>query len=238
MRQQTDEPGATVRPLVRLKNRTDILNFLVRKNSYRRYLEIGVRVPAQNFDKVRVEQKHAVDPDPRGEISHVMTSDDFFSQLDFGTSYDLVLIDGLHLEEQVLRDVENALEHLSPGGAIVLHDCNPPAKENQREEYDGEAPWNGTVWKAVAKLRMTRADLSICVVDTDWGVGVITRGRQELFPEVPDSELTFELLDEHRRTLLNLVEPRAFPAVAKQMCAGAEAIAPSPSGLRRFLAAR
>jgi hypothetical protein len=222
---------------VRLKSRTDILNFLAKRNSYRRYLEIGVRVPAQNFDRVEVEHKDAVDPDPRGEISHVMTSDEFFAQLDSAARYDLVLIDGLHLEAQVLQDVENSLRHLSPGGTIVLHDCNPPEEDNQREDYDGESPWNGTVWKAVAKLRMTRPELAICVVDTDWGVGVIARGRQELFPAVPDSQLSFEFLDEHRRELLNLVPPRSFPAVAKRMRSGGEATS-GRSVLKRLSAAR
>jgi hypothetical protein len=202
---------------VGLKTRTDIINFLVKRNSYRRYLEIGVRVPAQNFDLIRAEHKHAVDPEPRGEISHVMTSDEFFQQLDGDRTYDIVLLDGLHLEHQVLKDVENSLEHLSPDGAIVVHDCNPPSESCQVEEYDGESPWNGTVWKAWAKLRMTRPDLSMCVVDTDWGVGVIARGRQETFARVPDGELTYGFLDANRDQLLNLVPPRRFRRVARRM---------------------
>jgi hypothetical protein len=202
---------------VGLKTRTDIINFLVKRNSYRRYLEIGVRVPAQNFDRIKAVDKHAVDPDPRGQISHVMTSDQFFEQLDAEEAYDIVLIDGLHLEEQVLKDVANSLAHLSAGGTIVLHDCNPPSESCQLETYDGKSPWNGTVWKAWAKLRMTRPDLAMCVVDTDWGVGVLARGEQQLFPRVPDSELDYGFLEQHREELLNLVSPWRFRLSARRM---------------------
>ena len=48
------------------------------------------------------------------------------------------------------------------------------ARENYRTEY-GYEPWNGTVWKAIYQLRTTRKDLHVCVVDTDWGIGVVKR---------------------------------------------------------------
>lgn len=202
---------------MRLEKRTDIINFLVRRNGYGSYLEIGVRDASSNFDRIRVDQRESVDPAPRGDATHTMTSDEFFAGLDAGRRFDIVMIDGLHLYDQVMRDVENSLAHLSEGGAIVLHDCNPPEEINQVEDYDGRSPWNGTVWKAIARLRMSRADLAVCVVDTDWGVGVVARGEQELVPSVPDEELTFELLDRRRAELLNLVAPGDFPAVADSM---------------------
>jgi hypothetical protein len=202
---------------VALDTRTDILNFLARRNGYRRYLEIGVRTPAKNFDQIRARVKHGVDPDPRGDVTHRMTSDDFFLQLAADSKpYDLVLVDGLHLERQVLRDVLNSLDHLALGGAIVLHDCNPPREAFQTEEYDGHSQWHGTVWKAFARLRMTRPDLAMCVVDTDWGVGVVTRGSQDLFPAIPDEDLTYAFLDSHRKELLNLVTKEEFPSTAQR----------------------
>ena len=60
-----------------------------------------------------------------------------------------------------------------------MHDCNPPTEFHQRENYevDGQfPPWNGTVWKSFAKLRLNNQDLDICCVDCDWGIGVIRRG--------------------------------------------------------------
>jgi hypothetical protein len=63
---------------------------------------------------------------------------------------------------------------------------------------------------------MTRPDLAMCVVDTDWGVGVVTRGTQELFPAVPDQELTYAFLERHRKELLNLVTKQEFPDTAQR----------------------
>ena len=46
------------------------------------------------------------------------------------------------------------------------------------------------------------------VVDTDWGVGVITKGWQILFPKT--DVLDYKLLDENRAELLNLISPEKF----------------------------
>jgi hypothetical protein len=199
----------------RISSRTDLLNHLIERRGYRNYLEIGVRDPRENFDKTRAPGiKHGVDPAARRRVSHPMTSDAFFSQTE--QRYDLVFIDGLHLAEQVERDIENALAHLEQGGAVVLHDCNPLTADAQTDEYDGKKHWNGTVWKAWVKLRATRADLSMWVVDIDEGCGVIQRGRQELVvvPSTDYETLSYEVLAKDRTRLLNLVAVDEFVGLA------------------------
>jgi hypothetical protein len=203
-----------------VRNRTDLVNHLIRKHGFQRYLEIGVRHPKHNFNKITAPHKDGVDPSPRGRISHTMTSDDFFARLRHDPNhppYDVILVDGLHLAEQVERDIVNGLAHLSPGGYIVVHDCNPPTEDAQTDDYDGKKDWNGTVWKAWAKLRATRPDLSMWVVDADQGCGVIRRGRQTCFPlpkELHDaSRLAYGYLVEHRQALLNLISVQDFLAL-------------------------
>lgn len=200
-----------------IQTRTDLLNHLIATKGYQRYLEIGVRDPRQNFEKVLLVQKHSVDPNPRQPVTHQMTSDDFFAQRRAEgplPAYDLAFIDGLHLAAQVERDVANCLENLSAGGAIVLHDCNPMTEDAQTEDYDGKKHWNGTVWKAWVKLRATRPDLSMWVVDMDEGCGVICRGSQTPYP-VPTldyDQLRYDFLSAHRREALNLVSVADFLA--------------------------
>jgi hypothetical protein len=186
--------------------RTDIINHIIKKNNYIKYLEIGVRNPHSNFNLIDVAHKDGVDP--AGNCNYPMPSDDFFTQLDEDTTYDIIFIDGLHLDYQVENDIKNSLKHLKEGGTIVMHDCNPPTEKHQIEEYDGISPWNGTTWKAYAKFRMTDKNLSMFVVDTDWGVGVITKGSQVLFPKT--KMLDYKLLDENRTELLNLISPEKF----------------------------
>jgi hypothetical protein len=200
-----------------VKTRTDLLNHLIASRGYRRYLEIGVRDPRHNFNRIDAELKDSVDPAPRRPVKFEMTSDAFFAQRQPAADsppYDLAFIDGLHLAEQVERDVANCLAHLAPGGTIVLHDCNPVTEHAQQEVYEPGAHWNGTVWKAWAKLRATRADLAMCVVDIDEGCGVIRRGSQMLIslPSVDYAALTYDLLAARRQELLNLVSIEQFLA--------------------------
>ncbi len=198
-------------------SRTSIIRHLIMKNQFQSYLEIGVR-DFRNFDQIQCATKTGVDPQPVKpdqrpvwENLFVTTSDEFFARLAEDVRFDLIFIDGLHLDEQVSRDIGNSLRHLSEGGCIIMHDCNPPTEFHQREVYkvDGKfPPWNGTTWKAYARRRMTDSGLEMCVVNTDWGVGVIRRGEQALYPNGQD--LDWNLLDGNRESLLNLVSVEQF----------------------------
>jgi hypothetical protein len=210
---------ATLRRLIArrdhaITSRTDLINHLLRTHGGTHYLEIGVRDRRHNFDKVHAELKHGVDPAPRRPVTHHMTSDDFFAR-GLASTYDVVFIDGLHLAHQVEKDVVNALSVLRPGGAIVLHDCNPLTADAQTDDYDGKKHWNGTVWKAWVKLRATRDDLAMSVVDIDEGCGVIRRGKQALLdapPALEYSSLDYSYLVANRRHALNLVSVESFLA--------------------------
>jgi len=196
---------------VKIKTRTDLCNHLIAVNGYRRYLEIGVRDPRDNFAKVRVAEKHGVDPNPRRPVTFQMTSDAFFAQqaaaVGDRTPYDMVFVDGLHVADQVERDVLGSLELLAPGGMLVLHDCNPVTEKAAADEYIYGTHWNGTVWKAWVKLRATRPDLFMCVVDMDEGCGVIRRGAQQLLspPTLDYAAMDYAYLDANRREALNLI---------------------------------
>jgi hypothetical protein len=186
--------------------RTDIINHLIKKNNYNRYLEIGVRDPESNLNLIDIEHKDGVDP--AGRCNFPITSDEFFEQLSKDVTYDIIFIDGLHLDYQVEKDISNSLNHLSEGGTIVMHDCSPIKEEHQVEEYIVGTTWNGTTWKAYVKFRMTDENLNMCVVDTDHGVGVISKGKQTLYPK--SDVLDFKLLDENRKEILNLITPQQF----------------------------
>ncbi|MEY3501642.1 MAG: hypothetical protein RL308_3315, partial [Bacteroidota bacterium] len=143
--------------------RTDVINFLL--SSIKRenlYLEIGVRNPADNFNKINATIKYSVDPGlefKENPVDFVLTSDQFFDHLRNGKVltkdilFDVIFIDGLHTAYQVDRDIKNALEFIKDDGFIVLHDCNPPSEWHARETYNFDLSparqyWNGTTWKA------------------------------------------------------------------------------------------
>lgn len=185
--------------------RTDIINYLIDSHDYQSYLEIGVDKPSENFDKI--ECKFKIGVDPNGAASYTGTSDEFFSENKL--TFDIIFVDGLHKEFQVTRDIENSLSCLNNNGRIVLHDCLPISEQHQSEEYNGGI-WAGTVWRSLAKLRMTRSDLSLDIVDTDWGCGILRRGTSKLFSAPQDLVLNYDFFFYNMRELFNIITVDEF----------------------------
>jgi len=191
-----------------MKTKIEVINYLISKYKYKSYLEIGVRSPHRNFDQIIIQDKEGVDPNPSSKCMHIMTSDDFFKQNK--KTYDIILIDGLHLASQVEKDIINSLNFLSKDGIIVMHDCNPIKEQHQLKEIQSGV-WNGNVWEAFAKFRMNRTDLSMHVINIDHGTGIIKKGSQELFPHI--KHLNYKFLEDNRAKLLNLITPDEFKKI-------------------------
>lgn len=190
--------------------RTELINGLIQKNNYTDYLEIGVNTPAQpgyNWVGIQVPVKHGVDPNV--DTTYKVTSDEFFEK-HVSQKYDIVFIDGLHLHEQVYRDIVNSLEYLNDNGVIVVHDCNPITEITQRRDRVTDA-WHGDVWKAIVQLKTENPNIEICTVDTDEGCGIITKGSQELLKfEENEKIYDYSFLEKNRVKVLNLISVEEF----------------------------
>ena len=188
--------------------RTDIINILIQKYGYKSYLEVGTQDPSSNFDKIDIDHKVSIDPFPRGEVTFVGTSDEYFESITEDIKYDIIFIDGLHHSDQVLKDIENSLNHLSKKGTIVCHDSLPSTEKMQeRDDHGGE--WTGDVWKAIAELRVERIDLDISVVDTDYGCAIIRRGSNIPY-ETTQDYLTYSHYSANKYRMLNVISPEQF----------------------------
>lgn len=214
----------TLKEKEKTPNRTHIINFLLSLTERLDYLEIGVRNPQSNFAHIKCRNKISVDPGvefKENPVSYKMTSDAFFNNLDGhklqikpGIRFDVVFIDGLHLAEQVERDILNSLRYIKDDGFIVLHDCNPPTIFHQREDYGflnspAKGSWNGTTWKAFYKYRHSTDLYSICF-DTDWGVGILSKtpygGFNQLKQEIWNPYFEYMKLQQKKGELLNLMD--------------------------------
>jgi len=202
-----------------MKTRTDLLNHLAEKYNLNRYLEIGVQVPALNFDKIKCEYKISVDPDPKAHATICKTSDKYFEtefsiNSEFPEKYhkkfDLIFIDGLHTAEQVRKDFENALKVLTHNGFIVLHDCNPDAYEKTMVPRPTKTgPWNGNVYKfAVSILSKSKN-----TVDIDNGCLVYRNTIHDIVPFTEECYITWADFDTHRKELLNLISWDEFSKI-------------------------
>ncbi|RCH54624.1 class I SAM-dependent methyltransferase [Mucilaginibacter hurinus] len=225
------------------------INVIQKRKQKVNYLEIGVQT-GFCFFKIKADCKVAVDPDFIIKLKNKvkayfknpsnfnnkffeLTSDDFFSkQREYISEiggFDVVFIDGLHLFEQVLIDIENSLKYLNPGGVILVHDCNPLTEIAAVRAYTSTEVaqmnlpgwvniWNGDVWKAIVGLRATRNDLDITVINTDHGVGLITKGsaKDTLTLTKEAGELAYSELDENRTQYLNLKGAEYFSTFIKE----------------------
>lgn len=189
--------------------RFEIINAIAEKIGARDYLEIGVN-DGYCFEKVEIENKDAVDPEPRSHHTNFrITSDKFFEYLNPKKGYDIIFIDGLHLHRQSRLDFFNAERHLNPGGFILFHDTNPPSWDLALEEWVHEA-WNGTVYQTIIELRAKWPNLSIFTVDTDWGVTVVRKGQQQTLDINLDECMNYDFFDRNRKEILNLVSVDEF----------------------------
>ena len=181
-------------------------------------------------------EKTGVDPNcfyPMGSTPdkieyYPCTSDEYFAEIRYQQKFDIIFIDGEHLEAQATRDINNSLKHLSEGGTIVVHDCNPPlancaTKEPRVFVRYGDTPeyalWNGTTWQAFVRTRLFNREVTTMCVDADWGCGIIRRG-----PWIPwDGELddeaifrqkfNYDVFAERRGEYLNLITPKQFKEI-------------------------
>ena len=204
-------------------SRSDIINLLIKKNNFKTYLEIGLDNPYFNFTKINCELKHSVDPffkkDHQGYdigvekfeeafkyLTHKMTSDDFFKTST--DKYDIIFVDGLHIERQAGKDIINGLKHLNKGGYIVVHDCLPYSYESQvvPRIIGG---WNGDVWKCIPELGKQFIEFE--VVDCDQGCGIIKYTPDWEYLHYPEKSIyNWDDFIKNRNKLMHVINEEEF----------------------------
>jgi hypothetical protein len=119
------------------------------------------------------------------------------------------------LANQVEKDIANSIQYLSENGFIIMHDCNPPTEYHARETYNfinGPAGgfWNGTTWKAFVKARTMYYS---CCIDSDWGVGILSKKNRPGFNILPHNENPYfdsNIFNNKRLEQLNLLSFEKF----------------------------
>lgn len=163
------------------------------------------------------KKKTGVDPNTSTRATIYKTSDDFFKENK--EIFDIIFIDGLHLKEQVYKDIKNSLKFISKNGVILLHDCNPWSERVQDRtigEFCGgmvNEAWTGDVWKSWIKYRKESEYLTF-TFNFDCGIGCIDLSQKSNNPlqdmDINDNLLTYKFLDKNRQELLDLTDYENF----------------------------
>lgn len=155
---------------------TQILKWIHRILEPANYLEIGVhkgfslQQARPNTPTIGIDPLPDIELDLIADVTiYELTSDEFFARYDpmelFGGPLELVFIDGLHLFEQVLRDLINVERHSTTDTVVLLHDCLPLDEVTAGRERTTDF-YSGDVWKAALVLRRVFPELEMITVRT------------------------------------------------------------------------
>jgi hypothetical protein len=147
-------------------NRVALVNLLCSSRLDGNYLEIGCQGNIC-FDAVPMHNKIGVDP--QGGGTHREYSDDFFSKNT--ACFDVIFIDGLHIYDQVRRDVANSIRFLKRGGWFAIHDMLPDDAISEHVPIISKGPWFGDVWKVAFELASSPG-IDFKLVKIDAGIGL------------------------------------------------------------------
>ena len=181
--------------------RYDIINKIIIKKNYTSYLEIGC-FKDETFNQINIKKKIGVDPVSGGNLR--MTSDHFFNENK--EKFDLIFIDGLHVYEQVIKDIFNSVKALRENGIILVHDCLPRKLWYQTPTRMSDT-WNGDVWKAIVECRtLENIDTYTCLADE--GIGVIKLQKNNNLIKLKLSNfknLKYKEYYTNRESLMNII---------------------------------
>ena len=181
--------------------RYDIINKIIIKRNYTSYLEISC-FKDETFNQINIKKKIGVDPVSGGNLR--MTSDQFFN--DNKDKFDLIFIDGLHVYEQVIKDIFNSIKVLKENGIILVHDCLPRKLWYQTPTRMSDT-WNGDVWKAIVECRtLENIDTYTCLADEGIGVIKLQKNNNPLNLKLSNfKNLKYKEYYTNRESLMNII---------------------------------
>ncbi|WP_370322352.1 hypothetical protein [Oricola sp.] len=226
----------------------DIVKILAAAFGYTRYFEIttgmtgGVHAEARRAgfaDCRRLVYRLDYCPKADGEpIDFMVPGEDTTATVaeirGQGFEFDIALVDPHHTYACSIRDLKDTYSLIRPGGALVVHDCDPPNAEIASPEFI-EGAWCGVTYRAFLDFVRGNDEIDYFTVDADYGCGVILKrpprhGPRRLrdaidraLSRATESELTsqwfaagrddkaaFDFFRSNRRRLLRLTKPARF----------------------------
>ncbi|MGP8232989.1 MAG: hypothetical protein ACLQL2_10040 [Methylovirgula sp.] len=212
--------------------KSDIINLLGAKYGFVSHLEISTPITGFQYaliDRTQytrceravygiVDENALSDQDITYGTSQ-RTSCDIVSALSTKPLFDVVFVDPHHTYENSFEDIVGGFSLLRQGGALVIHDCNPPNSGVAAPDFT-PGDWCGVTYWAYIDFVLGRAGITYYTVDTDYGCGVVfkqpgpdrdTSGLQFDWVRMSrNDDSRYDYFDRNRQRLLNLISVDEF----------------------------
>ena len=217
--------------------KSDVINVLGKKYEYSSFLGISVTTTGKQHALVSEQifsRKYLLIYDAEAKNIGIEESPTFRTAMKNSSeiistiqsisgheSYDLVFIDPYHSYENSYEDIVGAFSLVKDGGALVIHDCNPPTEISAGPTFTG-GEWCGLTYWAFIDFVIGRSGIRYTTLDADYGCGIIFKDTSAR----PDTNVVFEhkwvtacnlgekarfrFFDMHRRELLHLTTISEF----------------------------
>jgi hypothetical protein len=194
------------------KSKIDLINYLIKKNNFKSYLEIGIR-NGKNYQSIKCTSKTGIEPFPIYWDSSMVKvkSDKFFGDTD--KKWDIILVDGDHAYDQAFRDIQNSYKHLNDGGVIIVHDALSRINDNPKSG----AYYLG-IWKITSELNLGLKKIDGCeqfriqTLNMDRGCVILDKfnDHAQKFPPWGEKVITWRDYVANRGTFLRLTSVERF----------------------------
>jgi hypothetical protein len=214
----------------------EIINELIRKRGYRRYLEICTPSTGHRFSKIDWRSLHVrhrlmyrcpANFNDRSEVTYRSETENIKGLIPAQAQYDMVFVDPWHTYDCSIRDLREGFARLRRGGTMIVHDCCPPSEKLVSPQVRNGL-WCGLTYCAYVDFVLSTASVSHQTVDTDFGCGIVTDEPEiefvtaahtpygdiakEWFQERKSGRDIYPFFVQHKERLLNLVSAKDFAA--------------------------
>lgn len=206
-----------------INNKEDIINYLGHKYNLKNYFEISSVINGFIYDKIDnsfftkelfLYNSPLNLPNLRKDTNILPIDYNIGLEKYKNNKYDIIFIDSFHTFEQSLQDIEFAYSLLNDNGFIIIHDCSPPSS-NLIGYYKPDA-WCGQTYSAFIHYRMKTPYIKSCVVNIDFGCGIIRKNNLNKDVFKLDNLLTLKEVSQwhyfmnNKKKLLNLISVNEF----------------------------
>lgn len=156
-------------------------------------------------------------PNPHPDTIIINNSDLSNYLLSLNKQYDMICVDPYHLYEKSNDALFSIIEYLSNTGKIICHDCCPK-NESMASPQFVSGVWSGMTYLSFIKLAHSYPAYFYGVLDTDTGIGILSKTnieslrtnlnnekQEEILKRFDDGENVYNYFIENKSDLINVI---------------------------------